>query len=138
MMKLILICVVFFVGALIVFWFIQMSPKYELTYLRSPNSRHTVTRIDYDGGTYFTYGMHKTNNIPDSYIQPLYSGINSGFEAIFYFKGDTAMIYAHYGRFKSVGKNSLIKFKVYEGYGNDPLYYKMKYDKSGLYTVIHN
>ncbi|MCC9138775.1 hypothetical protein ACFSKU_08725 [Pontibacter silvestris] len=97
-----------------------------------------MTRIDHNGATYFTYGFYEENNIPDDYIQPIYSGINSGFEVILFWERDTAVIYAHYGRFDRSGKHPKLALRIYEGVGNDPLFYKMKKDSTGNYKVLHD
>lgn len=137
-MKLLIICIAFFLLILTIVGIIKIFPSYTITYLKPSNSKHTITRIDYDGKTYFTYGTHSIKSVPSTYIQPVYSGVNSGFEAILYVRNDTAIIYAHYGRFNKVGHNNLLQYKVYAGSGNDPLYYKMKEDTSGKYIVVHD
>ena len=120
---------------IIVSWLV---PEYEHTFLLSEDGRYTVTRVNYDGQTYFTYGKHESNSIPRNYVRPQISGVTDGFEVILYFEQDTAVFYAHYGQFEKVGNNKKLKVKVYEGYGNDPLYYQMKYDDTGKYKVLHD
>jgi hypothetical protein len=95
-----------------------------------------ITRVDYDGKTYFTYGKFDSDTIPTNYIKPEFSGFNSGFEIILYFENDTAYLYAHYGQFSKKGNDKMLKVKVYDGYGNDPLFNEMKRDNSGKYQII--
>lgn len=95
-----------------------------------------MTRVDYDGKTYFTYGKYGFKSIPNNYISPDYSGINSGFELILYFDRDSAFLYAHNGTFTIIGKNDRLKSNVYKGYGNDPIFFNMKNDNTGKYHFL--
>ena len=128
------IIVAFFVGLIIVT--INLFPKYKFTYFKSPDKKHIVTRVDYDGKTYFTYGKYESKNIPRNYISPDYAGFNSGFELFLFFEGDTATLYAQYGTFTSIGNNYKLKSEVFNGYGNDSAFLTMKNDNTGKYYFL--
>jgi len=139
MMKKVVLGLLVFVFLFAVLMFvINIFPSYEHTYLKSQDGKNIVTRLDYDGKTYFTYGKYDADAIPENYIKPEFSGFSSGFEVILYFENDTAYLYAHYGQFTQKGVEKRLKVKVYDGYGNDPIFNDMKNDNTGKYLVISN
>ncbi|MBL4675613.1 MAG: hypothetical protein JKY70_05325 [Mucilaginibacter sp.] len=117
-------------------------PHYNYSYYQSPDKLSTVTKIDYDGHTYITYGRFSADSIPENYIQPRYAGIGSGFEAILYFEKGNAIIYANTGVFDSVGINKGLHVISHEYLGWDTLYRRIQselfYGNSEKYQVIHN
>lgn len=113
-------------------------PTFKHTYFKSKNGQVTITSINYDGQTYITYGKYERNRIPDNYIKPIYAGVNDGFEAILYFEGDTAILYARYGRFDSIGTNNKLKVKKFDRPGIDTLFVQMLNDSSGQYQLLHD
>lgn len=128
------IITLFFIALIIVI--INLFPRYKYTYFMSPDNNYIVTRIDYDGKTYFTYGKYEAKSLPVNYVSPDYSGINSGFELFLFFEKDTAILYAQNGTFTTVGENNRLKSKVFKGYGNDPNFYNMKNDNTGKYHFL--
>jgi hypothetical protein len=85
-------------------------------------------------GTYFFYGFFDSDKYPENYVQPKTAGWNSNFEAILYWKEDTAIIYSSHGGWEKQG-GSKIKIML-DSSASSSNFVKMKNDKSGCFTYI--
>jgi hypothetical protein len=128
--------IAFLIFGIFLVWF--FVPTYKHSYYHSLDGKVTITSINYDGQTYITYGKYDKNEIPENYIRPQYAGVNSGFETMLYFKADTAILYARYGKFDSIGVNDKLKVKVFDKPGIDLLFLQMLDDQSGQYQLLHD
>lgn len=93
-----------------------LKPNYRLSHIYSVNKKYIVTRIEYSSilfgnKTYFTSGKITENNIPQNYINPIYSGFNSGFELIIYWENDKCVFASYLDNFDINCPDSSFEFR---------------------------
>ncbi|MCT4686872.1 hypothetical protein [Vallitalea sp.] len=97
------------------FLYQEFDASYKFEYLYSIEKKNVVTRIEYESlfeeATYFTTGYYCENEIPNSYVKPIYSGFTSGFQLVFFWKNDTCVFNHCYGIFEVVNPEGRFLFK---------------------------
>jgi len=109
-------CLIFGVVLFFCISIIQIfKPSYKFEYFYSLDKKNIVTRIEYESFfenvTYFTAGYFDENEIPESYVRPIYSGFTSGFELVFYWENNKCIFNYCYGDFKVDNSKSIFVFR---------------------------
>ena len=117
-------------------------PDYEFSHYHFSNQDKYITKIEYKSvlfgnSTYFTDGKYSKRSVPNSFVKPIYSGIDGGYDVVLHSVEGKLYIYGYNGYFETKNLNDNFTFdKLKSDKGNSERWKEMLSDNSGAYIHV--